>query len=70
MNDEMLTTKEVAAILKVSPRAVNKMLKYGRLRGLHISGEKRKTYRFLRGEIDRFVAEQYEKQTLRGEKNG
>jgi len=61
MNDEYLKPSEVAKLLKITPRSVIKMILEGRIKALQISGTKRKSYRILSGELDRFSAEQYQK---------
>lgn len=59
--DQFLTVAEVADILKVTPRTVINMIHSRKLRALEISGKKRVSYRILFNELDRFVAEQYER---------
>lgn len=61
MNDEYLKPSDVARILKVSPRTVINMIHAGKLKAITITGEERKCYRILSGELDRFVAEEYQK---------
>jgi len=61
MKDEYLRPSEVAGILKVSTRTVLKMIETGKLKALVLSGDKRKNYRILSGELDRFAAEEYER---------
>jgi excisionase family DNA binding protein len=56
---EYLTSQQVAKILQISRRSVWNMIHDGRLKAVIISGDKRKSYRILRGELDRFVAKQY-----------
>lgn len=58
--NEYLTPQQVAKILQVHRRTVWNMIHDGRLKAVVISGEIRKSYRILRGELDRFVAKQYE----------
>lgn len=67
MEDEFLKTSEVARILKVCDRTVINMIQNGTLRALTISGENRKSYRILSGELDRFIAREYEKYENDGE---
>ncbi len=62
MNDEYLKPSEVALKLKVCRRTVINMIHSGKLKALIISGKKQKNYRILSGELDRFVAEEYERQ--------
>jgi len=61
--DEYLKPSEVARILKVTTRTVNNMVRDGTLRAVTIRGKDRKSYRILSGELDRFVSEEYEKQS-------
>lgn len=68
MNDELLTPNEVAKIFKVSSRTVVNMIRDGKLNYIIIGGEKRKSYRIYRGEIERFAAEEYRKNNLRNKK--
>ena len=57
--DEYLTPDEIAEALKVCSRTVIKMIENGKLKALCISGTKRKTYRILAADLDRFAAEEY-----------
>ena len=59
--DEFLTPKEVATILKISKRSVINMIQNKKIKALILSGEKRFQYRILRGELDRMIAEEYQK---------
>ena len=61
MNNEFLTPQDVALALKISPKTVLKMIKDGRLVAIEIAGDKRKTYRILSGELDRYIAGEYVK---------
>tara|TARA_R110002126_G_scaffold51939_1_gene141841 strand:- start:16119 stop:16322 length:204 start_codon:yes stop_codon:yes gene_type:complete len=61
MNEEYYKPSEVAKILKVSPKTINNMINDGKLKALTISGNERKCYRILKGELDRFAAQEYEK---------
>ena len=61
MDDEFLRPSEVALRLKVSTRTVVNMILRGTIKALEISGEKRKSYRILSGELDRFIASEYQK---------
>lgn len=59
MNKEYLTPQDVALILQVNPKTVLKMIRDGKLMAIEIAGEKRKTFRILSGELDRFNAREY-----------
>ena len=61
MNNQYLTPTEVSRILKVSPRTVIKMIHEKKIKALDITGIKRKSYRILSGELDRFCAFEYQK---------
>ena len=61
MSEDFYRIHEVANILKVCPRTVLNMIKQGKFKVIEISGVKRKTYRILKGELDRYIAEEYEK---------
>ena len=50
-DDELLTTREVAAVLKVSPQTVARMAKTERLPGFRLPGGRE--WRFRRSEITR-----------------
>lgn len=66
--DQYLTPEEVAEALKVCSRTVIKMIECGKLKALCISGKKRKTYRILAKDLDRFAAEEYASQEESKEK--
>ena len=53
VDDELLTTKEVADILKVSERWVTKQIQDGKLQAIDLG----KGYRIYRSELDRFTKE-------------
>lgn len=61
MQDEFLKIAEVAQQLRVTSKTVLNMIRDGRLKGVAISNGPRKHYRILKGELDRYVAEQYQK---------
>ena len=61
MDNEYLTPTEVARLLKVNPRTVLRMIENGKILAVELAGTKRKTYRILSGELDRFVSREYEK---------
>ena len=61
MDNEFLKPSDVALRLKVSTRTVVNMILKGKIKALEISGEKRKSYRILSGELDRFIASEYQK---------
>ena len=61
MNNEYLKPSEIARMLNVHSRTVINMIHDKRLRAITITGKTRKSYRILKGELDRFVAEEYEK---------
>jgi excisionase family DNA binding protein len=52
-NSAILNKQEVAALLKVSPRYVERQVRSGRLRALRLS---HKVIRFLRRDVDAFLA--------------
>jgi excisionase family DNA binding protein len=51
-----LTAKEAAEYLRVQPRTVLKWAKEGRIPAHPLSGSKRITWRFLKGELDAMLA--------------
>lgn len=59
--DKFLTTKQFAEILNVSPRTITNLIKDGKIRAVVIGGSKRITYRIYEKELDRFMAENYDK---------
>ena len=62
INEEYYTTEEVAKILKVSYKTVRRMIESGKIKTIDVGfGSERKAHRILAGELDRFVAEQYER---------
>ena len=66
INEEFYKLSEVAKILRVTTKTILNMLRDGRLRGIPISNGTRKHYRILKKELDRYVAEQYEKYLKKG----
>ena len=61
INEEYYTTAEVAKILKVSYKTVRRMIESGKIKTIDVGfGIERKSHRILAGELDRFVAKQYE----------
>ena len=61
MDKEFLKPSDVAMRLQVSTRTVINMISAGKIKALEITGDKRKSYRILSGELDRFIASEYEK---------
>lgn len=59
--DRFLTTKDIAKILQIMPRTVINMIKRGELRAVKIGKGPRAEYRIYEKEIDRFMAESYQK---------
>tara|TARA_R110002126_G_scaffold100368_2_gene231868 strand:+ start:519 stop:737 length:219 start_codon:yes stop_codon:yes gene_type:complete len=61
--DKFYTTKEFAEILSVSSRTVLNMINTGKIRAVIVGGEakSRKTYRIYSKELDRFMAENYQR---------
>jgi len=61
MLDEFYTVEQVAKSLKVTERTLKRMIKENKIKALDVSaGEgKRANYRFLKGDVSRFIAEQY-----------
>lgn len=53
-DDEILTLKEVAALLKVAEKTTYTMAQRGELPGFNVSGQ----WRFRRADIDRWIQEQ------------
>lgn len=53
---EWLTANETAVYLKVKPRTILKWAKAGRIPAHPLSGAKRVTWRFLKGELDAMLA--------------
>ena len=61
MEDEFLTLSELCIRLKVSRPTVMNMINTGKLTAIILSGDKRKSYRVLVSELDRFIASEYQK---------
>lgn len=59
--DKFYTTKELGNILNVSPRTIINLIKTGKIKAVIIGGVKRTTYRIYEKELDRFMAENYER---------
>lgn len=59
--DKFFTPKEIANSLSVSTRTVINMIRTGKLRAVNVAGLKRMTYRVYEKELDRFIAENYER---------
>ena len=64
-DDELLSIGEVSRILHLHPRTVSKMIKEGKIFAIVISGDKRKTYRIMRSELDRFFNQEYAKHQVK-----
>lgn len=54
MDDELLTTNQVAAIFNTAPSSVTRWVREGRMRAIKTPGGK--TLRIKRSEVDRFLA--------------
>jgi len=54
--DELLTVPEVAAHFKVTPEAVRRWLRQGRIKGIRLGGDKT-GWRIRESEVERFLAE-------------
>ncbi len=54
MNDEFLTLKEVAVLLKLAEKTAYKLAAAGKLPGFKVGG----SWRFKREDIDRWIEEQ------------
>lgn len=54
MNDEILTLKEVAILLKLAEKTAYKLAAAGKLPGFKVGG----SWRFKREDIDRWIEEQ------------
>lgn len=61
--DEFYTPKQVADSLRVSTRTILNLIKSGKMKAIIVGGLKRNTYRIYQKELDRFMAENYEKST-------
>ncbi len=53
MNEELLDSVQVAAMLRVTPRAVQKWAKLGKLKGFKAGSD----WRFTRAAVEEFVRE-------------
>lgn len=63
--DVFFTTKEVAAMLRVTDRTICRMIEKGILKAVKVgvgTGH-RSVWRIYQKEIDRFIAEEYEKRS-------
>lgn len=65
-NDEILTLKEVAQLLKVAEKTVYTMAQNQELPAFKVRGQ----WRFRREDIDRWIDQQTEKKKARGDSNG
>lgn len=61
MTDIYYTPKELARILKVNVRTIAKMIKNKRIIAVNCGTEKRALWRVSDGDLQRFMAENYEK---------
>ena len=61
MLDEFYTIDEVAKAMKVEPRTIKRMIKAKKINAFNVSaGERiRPTWRFVKGDIDRFLANEF-----------
>ena len=65
-NDEILTLKEVAQLLKVAEKTVYTMAQNKELPAFKVRGQ----WRFRREDIDRWIDQQTEKKDVQGGSNG
>jgi len=63
MSDEILTIREVAALLKIGEKTTYTMAQSGELPGFKVRGQ----WRFRRSDIDAWIHERVEKQGGRGD---
>jgi excisionase family DNA binding protein len=61
MEDEFFTVKEFAEMLKVHTDTIRKEIKRGRLRAIRIGIGKNSVLRIYKYELDRYIAEEYQK---------
>ena len=66
--DKFYTPQEVAKSLNVSSRTILNLIRDKKIKAVIVGGTKRITYRIYEKELDRFMAENYEK--LSGRNNG
>lgn len=60
--DEFFTPDEVAKMFKITKRSVLNLIRMGRLKAIEVGrGEIRKTYRVYEKEVQRYMAENYQK---------
>lgn len=64
--DEILTIEEVAAYLKAGKRTVYRLVANGQLPAFKLGG----TWRFRRGELDRWIANRIGKVAIEGRDGG
>lgn len=64
--DEYYSIQELAKIWKVSLGLVRREIKAGRLKYIRLGPGKKAVYRIYKGEIDRYMAEEYEKHVTMG----
>lgn len=62
-NDEVLTSKEVMAYLRISKPTLYRMIRVGDLRAVKIG----KNYRFLKKDVERLLRAESESVNTRGE---
>ncbi|RMG52388.1 MAG: DNA-binding protein [Acidobacteria bacterium] len=63
VNDEVLTSKEVMAYLRISKPTLYRMIRVGDLRAVKIG----KNYRFLKKDVERLLRAESESVNTRGE---
>lgn len=59
--EKFYTVKEFGALLKINIRTVNNLISSGRLKAVDVGTGKRKIWRIYDGELQRFMAESYQK---------
>lgn len=59
--DKFYSPQQVAESLNVSSRTILNLIRDGKIKAVIVGGTKRITYRIYEKELDRFMAENYEK---------
>lgn len=59
MQEEFMTIKDFANMIKVHPNTIRNMIKSGRLNAFRVSPKEKSSYRIPRSEIHRIALEEY-----------
>ena len=59
--DKFWKISDLAKLLEVNPRTIMRLISRGEIRAVNMGTDKRAAYRIYDGELQRFMAENYEK---------